>query len=187
MLVVAATTAARAPERPVEAMRPCHAPTGRPRNRLAKAPTMITAEAIVEVGAPIFAKHGRVKAHATTQVASVLVGHRPHIRERACRAIRHRNRHIPEHPDAGVQVVPPVGPLAHVGGEQVVLAVLRHGILALAEDDPLIAPVGEVVHRRTPGDVVPNAVGRCPCLVVAAVHVHAVTKDVWLTIGHVPS
>ena len=59
-----------------------------------------------------------------------------------------------------VEVIPPIGALAYIGGEQQSQAQFIPGILFFAVNDAFIPPVGQVICRGGPAHIVIDAKNR---------------------------
>ena len=99
-----------------------------------------------------------------------------------CRGVADGHPHNPHEVKGVVEIIPPVHPPAHVGGEQQPQAQLIFRILVLAVDHALIPPVGQVVHRGGPAHVVVDAEDGRVEPVVGTVDVDPVFKHMGLAV-----
>ena len=116
---------------------------------------------------------------------AVRVAHVAQELVRPRRGVADGHPHDPHKVEGVVEVVPPVGAPAHVGGEQQAQAQLVFRVLVFAVDDPLAAPVRQVVHRGGPAHVVVDAEDGGVEFVVGAIDVHPVPEHMGLPIGDI--
>ena len=102
-----------------------------------------------------------------------------------CRGVTDGHAHDPHEVESVVKVVPPVRPLAYVRGKQQPQPQLVLRVLVLAENDPFVPPIGQVIHRGGPTDIVVDAEDGSIEFIVGAIDIDSVAKHMGFTVRYV--
>lgn len=104
---------------------------------------------------------------------------------RTLRLIADRHTHASKEIIGIIEVIAPVHALHHVRREQQADAQLVQRILLFLVDNALVAPRGQIVHRRGVAHIVVDAEDSGVKAVVRAVHIHPIAEDMRLTVRDV--
>ena len=104
---------------------------------------------------------------------------------RTLRLITDRHAHASKEIIGIIEVIAPVHALHHVRCEQQADAQLVQRVLFFLVDNTLVAPRGQIVHRRGVAHIVVDAEDSGVKAVVRAVHIHPIAEDMRLTVRDV--
>ena len=147
------------------------------------------AEAGIQIGLSVFGNHAgvelRLVAFLFAKARAVRIVHIAVEFIFASGFIAHRHRYNAPGAEHIVQIIPAIGSHGHVGGIQVSLQIAVAGILILAVNHALIAPVAQVIHRGRPAHIVAHAVHIAAEEVMGAVYIDPVAEHIGLAIGDI--
>lgn len=106
---------------------------------------------------------------------------------RTLRLIADRHTHASKEIIGIIEVIASVHALHHVRREQQADAQLVQRVLFFLVDNALVAPRGQIVHRRGVAHIVVDAEDSGVKAVVRAVHIHPIAEDMRLTVRDVLS
>jgi hypothetical protein len=84
-----------------------------------------------------------------------------------------------------IQIISAVRSLRHIGSIQIHLALSIDRIFGFGINNPLIPPIGQIIHRCGIADIVAKTKYPTVVNIVRTIYIHTVAKNMGLTVGNV--